>query len=42
MRQIGTGPGSGDEVVKDLHHRSRGLDMREVPDSGEHFKPATR
>ena len=36
------GPGGGDEVVKDFHHRGRGLDLREVPDSGEHFKPATR
>ena len=34
--------GGGDEVVKDLHHRGWGLDVREVPDAGEHFKPATR
>jgi hypothetical protein len=34
--------GAGDEVVKDLHHRGWGLDVREVPDSGEHLKPATR
>ena len=33
--------GGGDEVVKDLHHRGRGLNVREVPDSGEHLKPAT-
>ena len=32
----------GDEVVENLHHCGRGLDVREVPDAGEHFKPATR
>ena len=36
------GPGGGDEVVKDLHHRGRRLDVREVPDTAQHFKPATR
>ncbi len=35
-------PGGGDEVVKDLHHCGWGLDVRVVPDSGEHLKPATR
>ena len=34
--------GGGDEVVKDLHHRGRRLDMREVPNTAQHFKPATR
>ena len=34
--------GGGDEVVKDLHHRGWGLDVREVPDAGEHFKSAVR
>ena len=37
-----TRPCGGDEVVKDLHHRGWGLDVREVPDAGEHLKPATR
>jgi hypothetical protein len=36
------GPSGGNEVVKDFHHRGRGLDLREVADSGEHFKPTTR
>ena len=42
IRHIGTRPCGGDEVVKDLHHSGWGLDVREVPDAGEHFKPATR
>ena len=42
IRLIGIGPCGGDEVVKDLHHRGWGLDVRDVPDSGEHFKPTVR
>jgi hypothetical protein len=41
IRQIGIWRCRDDEVVKDLHHRGRGLDMREVPDSADHLKPAT-
>ena len=29
------GPGGGNEVVKDFHHRGRGLDVREMPDTGD-------
>jgi hypothetical protein len=36
------GPGGGDEVVKDVHHRGWGLDLREVPHTGEHLESATR
>src|SRR5580693_7126227 len=32
--QVGIPPRGGDEVVKNVHHRCRGLDMREVPDAG--------
>ena len=35
-------PISGDEVVQNAHHRCGRLDMREVPDTGEHLESATR
>lgn len=31
-----------DEVVEDVDHRFRGLDVRKVPDAGEHLESATR
>ncbi len=41
-RQIDIPTGGGDEVVKDVDHRCRGFDMREVPDTGEHLESTTR
>src|ERR1700682_1535837 len=42
IRQIGIPPCGADEVVKDVHHRGWGLNVREVPDAAEHFKSAIR
>src|SRR5277367_3902026 len=42
IRQIDIPPCGGDEVVQNAHHRCWGLDMREVPDTGEHLESTTR
>jgi hypothetical protein len=40
IRQIGMWCCGSDEVVENLDDRGWGLNVREVPDTGEYFKPA--
>ena len=41
-RQIDISTCGGDEIIQNAYHRCWGLDMREVPDTGEHFESTTR
>ena len=42
FHQIGILTCGGDEVVQNVHDCCRGLDMREVSDTGEYFKSTPR